>query len=67
MPRDVSTRWNSMFDMLRFAIEFHPAINAMMAMCNLDLWKYELSPEEWLIAKELQDILKVSFGSFLHF
>jgi hypothetical protein len=56
-----------MFDMLRFAIEFHPAIDTMMAMCNLDLQKYELSPEEWLIAQELQDILKVSFGSFLHF
>ena len=63
MPRDVSTRWNSTFDMLHFAIEFRPAIDTMTAMRNLDLQKYELSPEEWHIAKELRGVLKVSLSN----
>lgn len=62
MPRDVSMRWNSMFDMLHFALEFHPTIDLMTASCDFDLQKYELSPEEWRIATELRNILKVSFS-----
>lgn len=63
MPHDVSTRWNSTYDMLLFALDFHPAINSMTAMCDLDPWKFELSPAEWGIAEELRDVLKVSFQS----
>ena len=62
MPCNVSTCWNSTFDMLHFAINFHPAM--MTAKCNLDLHKYELSPEVWHIAKELQDVLGVSLSYF---
>ncbi|KAH8977444.1 hypothetical protein EDB92DRAFT_1808687 [Lactarius akahatsu] len=58
MPRDVSTQWNSMFNMLHFALQYHLAINAMTAMHALDLQKYELSPEEWEIVKELRNVLK---------
>ncbi|KAG2050355.1 hypothetical protein BDR06DRAFT_833422, partial [Suillus hirtellus] len=29
MPHDVVTRWNSMFDMLQFAIEYRPALEEM--------------------------------------
>jgi hypothetical protein len=61
MPRDVSTRWNSTYDMLHFALDFRMAIDAMTAMRDLDLRKYELCPAEWGIAKELRDVLKVSF------
>jgi hypothetical protein len=59
MPRDVSTRWNSTYDMLSFTLEFHVVIDSMTAMHNLDLRKYELSSAEWDIAKELSDVLKV--------
>jgi len=53
MPQDVSTRWNSTFDMLEFAIRYCIAIDAMTAVCHFDLHKYELIPIEWAIAMEL--------------
>jgi len=59
MPRDASTWWNSTYDMLEFAIKYHPAIDAMTAIHELDLHKYELESAEWGIARELHDVLKV--------
>jgi len=59
MPQDVSTCWNSTYDMLEFAIEYRVAIDAMTAIRNFDLHQYELLPTEWDIAAELQDVLKV--------
>ena len=63
MPCDVSTHWNSTYDMLSFTLDYRVAIDTMTAMRNLDLRKYELSSPEWDIAKELGDVLKV----FSHF
>ena len=60
MPQDVSTCWNSTFDMLEFTIQYCIAIDAMTAVHKSDLWKYELVSAEWMIAAELWDILKVS-------
>ena len=37
MPHDVSTCWNSTFDMLNFAIEYHKAIDAISGDQNMDL------------------------------
>ena len=61
MPRDVTTRWNSTYDMIEFAVEYRAAIDSMTAARDLDLRKYELIPEEWKIAVELRDILKWVF------
>ena len=66
MPRDVTTRWNSTYDMVEFAIEYRAAIDSMTAARDLDLRKYELIPEEWKIALELRDMLKVGVCNFAH-
>ena len=64
MLRDVSTRWNSTYEMLEFAINYRAAVDSMSARCDLNLRKYELEPMEWKIAGELRDVLKVGLISF---
>lgn len=59
MPRDVTTRWNSTFDMLNFALEYRKAIQVTTSDLDLDLRQYELSRDEWRIAGYLRDVLKV--------
>ncbi len=60
MPQDISTHWNSTFNMLDFAIQYRAAINTMTTVCNFGLYQYELAPVEWKIARQLRDVLKVS-------
>ena len=60
MPRDVTTRWNSTYDMLKFTLEYCKAIDIIMADRQNDLHNYELSEREWTIAAQLSHILKVS-------
>lgn len=59
MPRDIATRWNSTFDMLNFAVEYRKALDAISADCEMDLRKFELTENEWKIAMQLHDVLKV--------
>ena len=61
MPRDVSIRWNSTFDMLDFAITYRSALDAMTANRGLNLRKYELDNEEWISTEKLRDTLKVHY------
>jgi hypothetical protein len=60
MPRDVTTRWNSTYDMLKFALEYRKAIDILTADRQNELQNYELSEREWTIAAQLSDVLKVS-------
>ena len=60
MPRDVSTRWNSTYDMLEFALEFRDALDSITSDKEMKLRKYEMDEEEWEIAQQLRDVLKVS-------
>ena len=58
MPRDVSTRWNSTFDMLNFALDYRLAIDSITSNRELNLRKYELQDNEWAVAENLRDTLK---------
>ena len=58
MPRDVSTRWNSTFDMLDFAIAYRTALDDLTSNRDLNLRKYELEDDEWAVAINLRDTLE---------
>jgi hypothetical protein len=59
MPRDVTTRWNSTYDMLKFALEFRTALDTIAGERDMKLRKYELNDAEWVIARQLGDLLEV--------
>jgi hypothetical protein len=59
MPHDVTTWWNLMFDMLDFAIEHMAAINTITRDRDMKLRQYELSKDDWKLARQLRDVLKV--------
>ena len=62
MPRDVTTRWNSTYDMLEFAVEYREALDAITGDKEMKLRKYEMDNEEWEIVRQLRDVLKVSIS-----
>ena len=59
MPRDVTTRWNSTFDMLDFAISYCSALDTVTADHDMKLRQFELSEEDWEMTAHLRDALKV--------
>ena len=61
MPRDVSTWWNLMFDMLEFVLQYREAVDDIAGNKTANLHQCELNDEEWQIAEQLHDTLKVLF------
>ena len=59
MPRDVTTRWNSTYDMLKFASTYREPINKITGERSMKIRQYEIKDEEWTIVEQLQDCLKV--------
>jgi len=57
MPRDVTTRWNSTYDMLVFALKYRSAIDEISG--DRGMRKYELDNEEWDLVQQLCDVLEV--------
>jgi hypothetical protein len=50
---------SSTYDMLCFAIKYRKAIDEIASECKNNLRQFEMLEEEWAIAEELRDILKV--------
>lgn len=67
MPRDVCIRWNSTYDMLKFAHTYRDAINKITDDRSMKLRDYELKDHEWKIVEELRDSLKVCFFFYFGF
>ena len=59
MSRDVTTRWNSTYDMLTFVVTYRKAVELFMSERKNDLRAYELKEKEWAIVVELCGTLKV--------
>ena len=49
--------WNSTYNMLMFALEYHEAIDRISG--DRDMQKYELSGEQWNVVQQLCDVLAV--------
>lgn len=65
MPRDVSTRWNSTYEMLKFAYQYREAIDKITSDRAMKLREYELLENEWETVKQLRDSLKVRIHIFI--
>ncbi|KAK7452739.1 hypothetical protein VKT23_012140 [Stygiomarasmius scandens] len=59
MPHDVTTQWNSTYDMTSFSGDYQLAIDTMMAKKLNGLWDFELSADEWKIVCQLTLVLKI--------
>lgn len=59
---DVLTWWNSIYDMLKYALTHHAAVDNVTQDCALGLQKFKLDDKEWDLLEELHDVLKVCAG-----
>ena len=53
MPRDVTTRWNSTYDMLEFASDYSEPINNITGDRSMKIRQYKLKDHEWIIVEQL--------------
>jgi hypothetical protein len=59
MPQDVVTCWNLTYNMLAFAVQYWSAIDDITGDKNANLHKFKLNDNEWDIALQLFEMLKV--------
>jgi len=59
IPRDVVTRWNSTYDMMKFVLAYREAIDMITANKTLKLRRYELDNDDWVIVEDLVSVLEV--------
>jgi hypothetical protein len=67
MPRDVSTHWNSTFNMLAFAVKYKDAICTITSHIDCNLLDCQLTKEEWGHADELAKVLEVCSRFFIYY
>ncbi|KIM56445.1 hypothetical protein SCLCIDRAFT_132648, partial [Scleroderma citrinum Foug A] len=65
LPHNVSTQWNSSFDMADVAIDYGVGIDAITDKVRLGLSSYVLDEHEWDLLRQVQDILKDAMLYFL--
>ncbi|KIK19921.1 hypothetical protein PISMIDRAFT_106722, partial [Pisolithus microcarpus 441] len=65
--RDVSTCWNSTFDMVSFVVEYRTPVDALTDKCHLGLAAYALDEHEWLVLGQLYEVLKILKDTTLFF
>lgn len=66
MPRDVTTRWNSTYQLLKFALAYRQAID-LMTERHRDLHDFQLEDDEWVVLKALKDILEVCLSAAVRY
>ena len=59
MPCNITTQWNSTFNMLDFAVEYQEVLDSITGNQKMKLRQYELIEEDWEITTQLHDVLKV--------
>jgi hypothetical protein len=67
MPRDVAHRWNSTYDMLKFASNYSEPINQITGERSMKIRQYELRDHEWTIVEQLRDCLKVRSSLYYYY
>lgn len=60
MLRDIATQWNSLFDLLEYALKHRKAIDLVTQRRELGMRDFELSDNEWELVEQLHSVLKVS-------
>ncbi|KAF8546707.1 hypothetical protein OG21DRAFT_1490911 [Imleria badia] len=65
LPRDIPTCWNSTFNMLDYALNHQQDMDTMTQHREMGLCAFELTDGEWVILKELQDVLKAHLPNML--
>ena len=59
IPWDVSTWWNSTYNMLLFTIKYRDVIDTLTVDKSLKLRKFELDNDDWKIFQDLVSVLEV--------
>ena len=65
MVRSVQTRWNSLADAIRRALDLRAALEKLLSLPKYQkgkarLTKYKLSEAEWMLLEQLWKVLDVS-------
>jgi hypothetical protein len=61
MPQDVTTQWNSTYNMLEFALAYRAALDGISGDREMKLRQFEMDEEEWEVACQLCLVLKVRY------
>jgi hypothetical protein len=61
LDRRVPTRWNADFDCLAAHLHFKSVIQSMTGVSDNKLKDYRLTEEQWELAEDVEEVLKVGF------